>query len=110
MDKSARKMLKYMRCHAPDSGMFLLKAFYPDYCAFSSCSPAEAIACVRYLESLGYVRYKHSDNAGIIGICLEHKAYHVLYFYFKEKWQIYVIPIVVTALTTALLRVLGWSK
>lgn len=109
MDSSARKMLRYMRDHAPDSGVFPLKAFYADYCAFASCSRAEAAACVRYLESLGYICFRRSDNVGITGIRLEHKAYHTFYFCFKEKWQIYVIPVVVTALTTALLRALGWS-
>jgi hypothetical protein len=102
-------MLRYMRTHAPDSGVFLLKSFYPDYCAFSSCSRAEAVACVRHLESLGYIRYKNSDNVGVTGFYLEHKAYHAVYFYFKEKWQIYLIPAAVTVLTTALLRALGWS-
>ena len=109
MDSSAKKMLLYMRDNAPESGMFLLKAFYTDYCAYALCSRAEAAACLRHLESLGYVHYKHSRNEEIIGFCLEHKAYHTFYFYFEEKWQIYVIPAAVTILTTALLRVLGWS-
>lgn len=110
MDKSARKMLKYIRTNPIcKDGCCHFGPFYDAYCSFANCSEHEAMACIRYLSDTGYIRIGKDQFGNSVGFELEHRTYHVFYFNFVEKWQIYVIPVVVTILTTALLRVLGWS-
>ena len=110
MDRSSSKMLKFIKsCDLCEDGRFYFGSFYDAYCAFAKCSEPEAMACVRYLSESGYIRIGKDQFGASVGFELEHRAYHVFYFQFVEKWQIYVIPVIVTILTTALLRALGWS-
>ena len=109
MDSSARKMLRFIKQDPVcKDGFCLFCVFYNAYCEKTNCSEQEAMACIRYLADLDYVRFGQDQNGRDVGFELEHKAYHVFRFSFAEKWQIYVIPAVVTVLTNVMLYAAKW--
>ena len=110
MDSFARKTLRFITSSPLcESGFCELAVFCDAFAEYAACTEQEVMACLRYLEREGYIRYSTDQFDEIVGFELEHKAYHIFCFAFMEKWQIYVIPAAVTILTTALLRALGWS-
>lgn len=110
MDRLSRKMLAFMKTSdVCKDGHCHFGPFYDAFCPFAKCTEQQAMACIRYLESTGYICIGKDQFGNSVGFELEHRAHHVFYFHFVEQWQIYVIPVIVTILTTALLRALGWS-
>lgn len=107
MDKQARNMLNFMKtsdlCRDGDC---LFVDFYEAYCNKFSVSESIAMACVRYLESKGYIKYGRNQHDVIVGFVLEHKAYHSAYFTWVAFRSFMVksvlVPIAVSAITAFL--------
>ncbi|MBQ7886406.1 MAG: hypothetical protein IJ313_05880 [Clostridia bacterium] len=107
MDKSARKMLKYIRTNPIcKDGSCLLFDFYDAYCKHANCSEQQAMACLRHLEALGYIQYCSDQYGHTVGFELEHRAHHAFYFAFNDSWRFVrnsiLIPLVVAFLTSVI--------
>ena len=108
MEKESKKMLKYMLENPIcEDGYCMLWDFYDAYCEETGYSEQRVMACMRYLESKGYIRYCQNQNGTDVGFELEHKAYQrralqrevVLEFLIKSV----VVPVFVSFATTIVL-------
>lgn len=107
MERSAKKMLNFMKtdqcCKGGNCPLFI---FYKEYCKHAGCTQQEAMACIRYLEANGYIRFTKDQHGRNFGFELEHKARHSLYFALRENWLLLrnsvIIPAVVAFITAAI--------
>ena len=114
MEKESRKMLKFMLENSLcKDGSCLFSDFYEAYCKATGYPEQRVMACMRYLESKGFIKYGKNQNGRNVGFELEHKAYHYEYFSTHKKMDFIiksvVVPIAVTipaAFLTAWLTVL----
>lgn len=107
MDSSAKRMLRFIRTNPVlKDGYCLLDEFYDAYCAETKCSEQEAMSCIRYLADQGFVRFGKNQHGQTVGLELEHRARHLAYFSFRDKWRFIrnsiVIPVVVAFFTTVI--------
>lgn len=105
MDKSARKMLKFIRTSSIcKAGYCSLGDFYDAYCSYSKCTEQQAMACLRHLESLGFIQYGKDQHGRAVGFELQHRAHHARYFAFSASWRFIrnsiLVPILVSFLTS----------
>ena len=109
MDRESRRMLKFLnKSDLMKNGFCLYADFYEAYCSLYGCEEQPVMACLRYLESLGYVLPTCDQSGHPIGFELEHKGHHPFYFHARDKWgyirDSFIIPAIVafiTALITA---------
>lgn len=113
MDRESKRMLKFMRTSELCKDGCLFSDFYEIYGHVTGIPEQRIMACVRYLESCGYIRYGTNQNGQTVGFELEHKAYHRLYFRVSDCWLFIrnsiLVPILV-AFFTALLTTELWPS
>lgn len=104
MDRESRRMLAFLRkSDLLSSGSCLYADFYDAYCQRYGCQEQSAMACLRHLESLGYILPFCDQSGRAIGFELEHKGHHQRYFHARDRWLFvrnsFIIPAVVAFLT-----------
>lgn len=116
MDKSCRAVLTFIRNQIPgNAGYCLFADLYPACSAFTGLTDHQVMACIRQLQTLGFIRYTPDQTGRNIGIELEHKAYHLHYFRWASVRNFLVksffVPILVSILTTLVTAtVIGWLQ
>jgi hypothetical protein len=104
LDNTSRKMLKYLadEHHNPTGGMLFVD-FYDKYPKYANMSEHQAMACIRYLENQGYIKFGKSQSDMYVGFELEHKAYKRFAFARNALYEFLaksvLVPIIVTLLT-----------
>lgn len=116
LDRDARKMLKYISSEQNiPGGCIWFEPFYEKYGEYSKLSEQKIMACMRFLESQGYIKYSYTSSGTKVGFELEHKGLHYKFFfwqeirkYIAEKWiDFFALLISVAALVISLVALLS---
>ena len=107
MDRLSRKMLAFMKTSdVCKDGYCHFGPFYDAFCPVAKCTEQEAMACIRYLESTGYICIGKDQFGASVGFELEHRAHHVFYFSVRDNWHFIrnsvLIPVLVAFFTSVL--------
>lgn len=106
MEKDAKAMLEYLTDQNRNPhGYMMFVDFYDDYEEYSGLPEQTIMACMRYLEEKGYIKYAQDQHGKTVGFELEYKA-HRKGFFRREEIKDFVlksviVPIAVTLLTLA---------
>ena len=94
LDKTARKMLKYMTDESKvPGGAMMYGPFYDAYGAYSGLPEHQMMACVRFLMQEGCISAAYTTSGKEAGFQVEHKGYQYTFFrrqdikaYIADKW------------------------
>ena len=107
MDRDSRAMLSFIKSDPVcQNGFCLFSDFYDAFEAKTGIDEHRAMACIRFLESSGYIAYCQNQLGQNVGFEFEHKTYHQAYFTFSSIRSFLIksvlIPIAVSAATSLL--------
>ena len=105
MDRKSREMLDFMRDEqCVPGGRMHFGPFLASYCEYSKQSVAEIQACMRYLETSGYIKWTRNQTGILLGFCLEHRGRSYEAFAWEDfkafLFKSILVPIAVSVLTT----------
>jgi hypothetical protein len=111
MDKIAKQALSYLTDDSINpNGCMTFSNFYKNYGEISKLSKPQMMACLRYLNEKGYIRYCHDQLGNTLRFELEHKAYHRFYFRWENIKMFLIksvlVPIGVSIVTTIIALIL----